>query len=128
MATLTLHAAGSAGPDEAWDRYARPARWTQWAPQITRVDTAAERIAAGVTGRVVGPAGVSVDFVVDEVDEVARTWAWTVRRLVVTLHLRHSVTAAGDGSATALIVRGPLPVVVAYAPIARYALGRLVRR
>src|SRR3712207_7069261 len=34
VTTLTLHTTGPIGPDEVWERYAVPARWSQWAPQI----------------------------------------------------------------------------------------------
>ena len=42
------------------------------------------------------------------------------------LHLVHGVEATAGGSATWLVVTGGLPVVAAYAPLARLALGRLV--
>lgn len=125
---LTLRAAGPVSADEAWDRYARPERWRVWAPQIRRVQASAERIAAGVTGRVYGPAGLSVGFVVDAVDEADRTWSWTVRLGPITLRLDHGVTARAGGSATWLTVHGPPPVVLGYAPVARLALHQLVSR
>jgi hypothetical protein len=127
MSTLVLTASGRADPAEAWERYAQPARWSEWSPQISRVEVAADRLVAGLTGRVVGPLGVSIDFVVDSVDEDARTWRWTVHRGPLTLHLAHGVTAEATGSATSLQLEGPLPVILGYAPLARFALGRLVR-
>jgi hypothetical protein len=33
----------------------------------------------------------------------------------------------GDGARTTLTMSGPLPVLLGYAPLARLALGRLVR-
>lgn len=116
---------GARGPAPAalvWERYADPARWAGWAPQIRRVDTAAARIAPGVTGTVHGPVGIRVAFVVTAVDEAARTWAWDVRVGPLRMHLRHGVDA--DGS-TWLTVDGPAPVVAAYLPVARLALHRL---
>jgi hypothetical protein len=127
MSIVTLNASGGADPAEAWERYARPARWSEWSPQITRVEADAERLVAGMTGRVVGPLGVSIDFVVDSVDEAARRWRWTVHRGPVTMHLEHGVTGGPRGSRTSLQIDGPLLVIVAYAPLARIALGRLVR-
>ena len=124
---LTLRARGGADPDVAWERYVDFALWSTWSPQILSVDADASRIAPGVTGRVHGPVGVGVDFVVDAVDELARTWSWTVRWGPITLALFHAVTAREGGCATALRVRGPAPVVLGYAPLARIALGRLVR-
>ena len=128
MATVRVRARGDASVDEAWDRYARPARWPEWAPQIIAVRTGAGRIAAGVTGRVVGPLGLTVDFVVDHVDEPARSWRWTVSRFGLRLRLEHAVRTTVRGSATTLAIHGPLPVALGYAPIARVALRRLVRR
>src|ERR1700761_4542586 len=76
--TLRVSARGSVAPGVAWERYADPARWPRWAPQIRRVETAGDRIGPGLRGRVVGPLGVAVSFVIDDVDEVARTWSWSV--------------------------------------------------
>ena len=128
MTTLTLHATGPIGPDEAWGRYAVLARWPQWAPQITGVELPVSRLAAGVRGRVRGPLGVTLPFVVETVDEAARQWSWTVSLGPVRLHLLHWVTEGPDGgSTTGLRVSGPVPLVVGYAPLAQLAIGRLVR-
>lgn len=110
-----------------WERYAVPARWPEWAPQITGVDTGAARIVAGATGRVRGPLGVRIRFVVSDVDEYRRTWAWVVRFGPVRLFLRHGVELHPAGSCTWLTVDGPAAVVAAYLPIARLALRRLVQ-
>lgn len=118
---------GSAAPELVWERYAVPARWPTWSPQIIRVEADAPRIAPGVTGRVHGPAGVRVAFTVTAVDEAARTWAWEVRAGPLRLHLRHGVDAEPPGTATWLSVRGPAPAAVAYLPVAWVALRRLVR-
>lgn len=128
----SVRATGPLPAAEAWERYAVPARWTGWAPQIRGVDCAAARIAPGVTGRVRGPLGVAVTFVVTAVDELRRTWSWTVtfgsgRCGPVRLHLRHGVEPDPAGCATWLALRGPAPAVAAYLPVARLALGRLVR-
>lgn len=125
--TLTLRAGGAAEAAEVWERYAVPRRWPTWSPQIQRVETAAARIVAGASGKVVGPLGVHVRFVIDDVDEAARTWSWRVRVGPVTLHLEHAVLIDGPGSATTLRMHGPLPVVAGYAPVAQLALNRLVR-
>jgi hypothetical protein len=126
VATLSVSASGSATPAQAWERYADPRRWSQWAPQIRRVDTAGERIVAGLRGRVVGPLGVAVSFVVDDVDEDARSWNWSVRFGLIRLRLRHDIEPSGSGARTRLWVSGPLPVVAAYLPVAGWALRRLV--
>jgi hypothetical protein len=128
MTTVTLKATGAADAGPAWQRYEEIARWTDWAPQIRRVDCAADRIAAGVTGRVVGLAGFGVDFVIEAVDRDARTWSWRVRVGPVSLSLTHGVEQLPSGCRTWLRVSGPLPVVAGYAPVAAWALRRLVAR
>ncbi|GAB2935508.1 hypothetical protein GCM10027047_35080 [Rhodococcus aerolatus] len=132
---LRLTAAGPAHPDEVWDRYFRPRRWSEWSPQIRRVERSTEEIRVGTTGRVWGPPGLAVDFTVTDVDPAARTWAWRVRVLLLGTHLalRHGVEARdtddpGAGTRTWLEVRGARVVVTGYAPLARLALSRLVRR
>lgn len=130
MTTLTTRVHGPRSADEVWERYAVPSLWSTWAPQIRRVEMDADRLRAGTQGRVVGPLVARVDFTVDSVDESARTWSWTVRPAPLgwpELHLAHGVTARGSGSETWLEVTGPLPVVLAYLPIARLALYRLVQ-
>jgi hypothetical protein len=159
-----MHVTGKADPATAWQRYADLDAWTQWSPQIRRVDTgpvldigvddddddddqeqealdeleppppasatdpSSRRIAPGLRGVVVGPVGVQVPFEVLAVDEPAMTWTWRVRAASAELTLEHSVTSHGDGCRTDLAIRGPAPLVVGYAPVARFALTRLVRR
>jgi hypothetical protein len=128
VTTLTLHATGPVDPAEAWDRYLHPARWSSWSPYITGVDTDALQITQGVTGRVRGPVGVSVAFLVDEVDTATRRWRWTVQVGPARLTLLHWVAPGPDGgTTTGLRVRGPLPLVLGYAPAALVALHGLVR-
>ena len=131
MTTVTLSARGTAPVELAWERYARPTLWSTWSPQIWRVEATADRIAAGVTGTVRAVGGLPIRFTVLAVDERARTWSWRVRLGPVTMTLDHAVrpdaSHAPDGSATDLRVDGPALIVLGYAPIARLALGRLVR-
>ncbi|HEX8519196.1 MAG TPA: SRPBCC family protein [Pseudonocardia sp.] len=136
---VAVRVAGRAPVERVWERYAVPARWAGWAPHIRGVDLdpGPDRIAPGLTGRVRGPLGVAVAFVVTDVDETARTWAWTVRPApgwrglgaagVLRMHLRHGVEPDPAGAATWLALRGPAPAVAAYLPVARVALARLVR-
>ncbi|GMA32955.1 hypothetical protein [Litorihabitans aurantiacus] len=75
-----------------------------------------------------GPLGLRAEVVVTAVDESTRTWSWTARSGPVELDLAHGVGPAGDGGArTWLRIRGPRPLVLAYAVPARLALRRLVR-
>lgn len=119
---LRTRAPGRAPADLVWERYAVPARWPDWAPQIRRVECTAERLTAGATGRVHGPPGITISFRITEVDPARRLWAWSVRWGPVRLRLRHGVER--DGAAW-LTARGPAPLVAAYLPVARFALHRL---
>jgi hypothetical protein len=126
------HSTTVTGPhpaDDVWDRYLRPRRWPEWAPQIRSVDCPAERIAPGVTGVVHGPAGLRVRFRIDDVDDTGpvRSWSWSVTAAGVRMRLRHTVEPTAPGTRTGLEVHGPAPVVLLYTPVARAALHRLVR-
>ena len=135
---LSLRAAGTAAPDEVWDRYRRPSRWSEWSPQIVRVDTDGDVLVPGLAGTVRGPLGLAVPFRVRDVepDTPVRRWSWRVSVGPVSLWLEHEVIpldgAHGSGpdvrrTATTLLVDGPAPVVLGYAPLAQLALVRLVR-
>ena len=118
---------GPADPDQAWLRYAEIGRWPSWAPPIRHVEASAERLAAGVTGVVHGPAGLRVSFVVLAVNEAARTWSWSVRSGPLRMELEHAVLPApGGGSVATLTVDGPIPAALVYPDLARVALHRLV--
>lgn len=133
---MHLAIGGPIAPSLAWERYARTDRWTWWAPHLRHVvvDGDETRIRPGLTGRVVAIGGVAARFRIDAVDEEARTWSWTVRVGPVQLRMAHSVVAATqigterEGTLTRLVIRGPLPITAAYAPVAAWALARLVRR
>jgi hypothetical protein len=156
---LGVEASGPIPVPTAWERYERVELWPRWAPQIRSVTTTgpttppttppaasatrSPRLAAGLTGRIVGPLGVWVEFTVLDVDREAHRWAWQVRRGPLALHLEHGVEpaaggrtvrrpeditqpAASAGSRAWLVVSGPAPVVLGYAPAAWIALRRLV--
>ncbi|MFE5832707.1 SRPBCC family protein [Streptomyces sp. NPDC056488] len=127
MAAVTLRAAGPAPVEDVWARYAVPALWPTWSPQIRAVRADGARIAPGMRGEVVSFLGVSVGFVVESVDEERRRWTWRVALGPVRLRLCHAVLARPAGSATTLRIEGPAVVLAAYAGPARWALGRLVR-
>lgn len=123
---------GPRPPDQVWERYARPQRWSEWAPQIRGVEVDVDRMVTGARGRVLSWGGVCADFVVDAWDDEGRRWVWTVRpRLAVPpltlpeLTLRHGVRATDAGSQAWLVVQGPAPLVYGYLLPARLALHRL---
>ena len=121
---ITLRARGDAPPDVVWERYADLRRWSEWSPQISSVEASSTTLKPGLTGRVHGPLGVTVPFRVVEVG--IRRWSWEVRPLGLRLQLDHRVLPRRDGAATELRMRGPAPVVLAYAPLAGLALRKLV--
>ncbi|MEP6560900.1 MAG: SRPBCC family protein [Nakamurella sp.] len=130
---MTVGATGRADLDEVWDRYIHPERWSQWSPQISSVECSDATIQAGSTGTVHGPCGLGVDFEILQVDHHEHRWSWRVKVAFVTMELVHGVQSVTVGSGetpateTTLDITGPAPIVIGYAPIARIALGRLVR-
>lgn len=130
---MHLRVEGPAAPDLVWERYARFDQWPTWSPQVRRVDVDVAVLAPGVEGVVHGPLGVAVAFRIIEVDVGARTWSWTVHPVRpalpgIDLVLDHAVRAEPDGgSSSTLDLSGPLPIVLAYGPVALLALRRLVR-
>lgn len=120
-------ASGPVHPDEAWDRYARPERWSQWSPQVRGVQTDSDVIAAGSAGTVRTLGGAQVRFVVLDVDARARSWTWRVRvgplGMVLEHHLRER---PGGGTRAEVVMHGPWPVTRLYRLPATLALHRLV--
>ncbi len=116
---------GPAPLARAWERYAVPRLWASWAPQIRGVTcVGGDRLTPGLAGVVHAIAWVNVPFEVTAVG--AHDWSWTVRVLGVRLHMRHTLEAVGDRTRAGLVIEGPPPVVLAYAPVARLALRRLL--
>ncbi len=132
---FTLTVRGPAAPDEVWDRYLRHQRWPSWSPQIRWVDHVGAMITTGSTGTVHALGGLLVPFEVLEVDASTpgrRSWTWVATLPAgVRLRLQHLVEPAATrfvgGTTTVLRVHGPAPVVLAYLPLAWWALRRLVR-
>jgi hypothetical protein len=118
--------------DEVWDRYVRPVRWPQWAPQITGVDYPPRRLVAGTKGLVRGPLRVPLPFevlAVHECDRARGTWRWRAGALGVHVEPEHVVEpdpSQAGGSRTVLVLSGPALVAVPYLPLARLALNRSV--
>lgn len=126
----TVAASGPAGPDVVWDRYIHPGRWHEWSPQISSVDYPDESLRPGGRGTVHGPCGIAVKFQIIAVDREKRCWSWRVTLGGITLEMLHEVlpvNATRDVTQTTLEINGPAPIVLGYLPVARIALGRLVR-
>ncbi len=124
---LRISATGDRPPAHAWACYTEPRRWQAWAPQIREVDYPHEVVVPGTSGRVTGVGGVIAVFRVEAVDHEARTWAWSVRSGPLRVRLEHGIEQRGAGSLAWADVHALWPVVLGYAPVARWALGRLVR-
>ena len=129
---LRLAATGPVDPDEVWDRYTRPGRWSAWSPHLREVDYPQAVVQPGTTGRVTGVGGVVAVFRIDAVDHEARTWSWSVRSGPLRLSFDHGVDPCGGapgqvaGSTAWLVTHALWPVAIGYAPLARLALTRLV--
>ena len=121
-----LSAVGDLPVEDVWERYTRPALWSTWAPQITRVSTPDDVIRAGTRGTVHGPLLVRVPFRILSVDHGTRRWSWRAGLGPLGLVMDHGVDVEGDGSRAWVDIQAPGAIVAAYAPVARLALRRLV--
>jgi hypothetical protein len=127
MATRSLEVTGPLDPAAVWERYAVPAHWPDWLPQIERVELSTPRLAPGATGRLHAPMGISIPFTVDDVDDAARRWSWHIRIGLLRIRLEQWLDEGPDGGTTAgMRVSGPGPLVAGYVGQARAALERLV--
>ena len=122
-----ITACGPAAPAVCWERYAALSQWATWAPHISVVDADADRLQTGLSGRVRTSVGLSVPFVITDVDASAMTWSWIAWVGPVRLTLHHAITARRTGARASLAIEGPGPIVTAYAPLAWWALRNLVR-
>ena len=127
MKPAVARASGPVAPEEAWDRYARPERWSQWSPQVRHVVTDSEVIVAGAAGTVRTLGGAQVRFVVLDVDPRARSWSWKVHVGPLALLLEHHlIPLPGGGTRAEVVIHGPWPVARLYRLPATVALHRLV--
>ncbi|AMY23248.1 hypothetical protein [Rhodococcoides fascians] len=124
---VTLQSTGDAPAPEVWERYMDPTVWKTWAPQIMGVEYRGERLDSDTSGRVLGPFGVPIDFEVHSVDEHSWTWAWSAwfQNRAIGVDLTHGVVSRPSGTRAWITIDGPLPLVLPYLPIAKFALGRL---
>ncbi len=127
MSPAVARASGPVHPDEAWQRYLRPERWSSWSPQVRHVSTDSEVIVAGSAGTVRTLGGAQVRFVVLDVDAAARSWTWQVRVGPVGMLLEHHLEPLADGGTRAdVVIHAPWAVARLYRLPATVALHRLV--
>lgn len=127
MARMTLSASGAARPEAVWERYASVDQWASWSPQIKAVHSVSRRLRPGMSGSVESVVGIRAAFVVEAVDDDRRTWTWRVRLGRIQIQLHHEVRPHEHGTTTSLTMHGPKLALLAYAPLARLALHRLVQ-
>ena len=75
----------AASAERIWPFIAEFERWPQWGLSVTRVDSAADKVAPGVTGRVRTPVGLWLPFVIGDVIPES-SWDWTVAGVPATGH------------------------------------------
>jgi hypothetical protein len=127
---ITLRADGPAALDLVWRRWTTPELWTQWAPQIRRVESSAPQLEVGVTGTVYGVVpNLGARWEVVEYCGEEFRWAWDAFAGPVRMHLEaRSEARIGGGTSTTLVADGPAAAVITYAPVARIDLEGLLRR
>ena len=102
-----------------WTLLAEFRHWPRWGPTVRAVESEAEAVGPGVTGRVKTFAGPWVPFQITEVD-VGRSWHWKVAGFSATGH--HVVELAGGTTRVEFTV----PFVFApYLVVLRLGLNRL---
>lgn len=127
MRPAVARAAGPVDVDEAWQRYLRPERWSEWSPQVRQVHSDSDVIVAGAAGTVRTLGGAQVRFVVTDVDAEARSWSWQVRVGPVGMLLEHHLHARdGGGTRAEVLIHGVWAVTRLYRVPATVALHRLV--
>lgn len=124
---LRIEATGDVSLDEAWDRYRNPERWAEWAPQIRGVRGISSPLTAHQRGWVLGPWGFRVPVRILHVDAPGRAWRWRVGVPPAAVEMDHGLDEVSDGTRAWVLIRLPRAVAWPYLPVARHALGRLVR-
>lgn len=123
---MRIEATGPKTAQEVWRLYTCPPAWPTWAPQISSVRGVSDPISPGASGVVHGPLLLRVPFVIEAVDEDLCTWTWRVGIGPLSVVLDHGVDELESGSCAWADVHAPYVMVLAYSPIARLALRRLV--
>ncbi|MDJ0952768.1 MAG: SRPBCC family protein [Acidimicrobiia bacterium] len=75
----------AASPDLVWPHIAQFDRWPAWGLSITAVESNADQVAPGVTGRVRTPVGFWLPFTIEDVTPESY-WDWRVAGVRATGH------------------------------------------
>lgn len=124
----TFTALTSATPERVWRLYARPSRWSAWAPHLAGAWGLGDpEVRPGARGAVRLLGVVPVPTVITEVVPGER-WGWRVGPVTMMHHVQPQ---PGGGSEIALDLGAPGPleavVAAAYGPVIELMLGRLAR-
>jgi hypothetical protein len=114
---------GPAGKYEMWARCREPERWSTWMTLVRRVDTDGP-LHPGLEGSLMLAGGVRVAFDVLEVNDLGPSWTRQLRLGPVRLFVDHHV----DEGFGLVEITAPFPIALAYVPLARRSLSRLLRR
>lgn len=102
-----------------WRLIAEFDHWPKWGPTVKTVDSAADAVGVGVTGRVKTVAGPWLPFEISEV-EPGRSWHWKIAGVAATGHL---LLDLGNGKTR---VEFTVPLIFApYVLVLRMGLKRL---
>jgi hypothetical protein len=114
---------GPAGKYEMWTRCRDVDRWPTWMTFVRGVE-AAGPLRPGLEGDLLLPGGLRLGFGVLEVNEAGPSWTLELELGPIRLLIDHRVDE-GFGLAE---ITGPFPFPLAFAPLARRSLSRLLRR
>ncbi|RNE48493.1 SRPBCC family protein [Corynebacterium alimapuense] len=132
MSSVIVEVSGPASPDLAWERYFYPAQWSRWAPHISGVTSSTSTLQPGTHGTVTALGIIRAHFEVVSVNAPSLSWSWTVQLGFSKLVLDHYLSSqphdhADSGTLARIELAGPWLVLVAYRPLMRMAMGRLLR-
>lgn len=119
-----VHRTIAADPAAAWHLLIDLDAWPQWGPTVraASLDDPAGGFVAGATGRVTTSVGVTLPFLVDDLDP-GREWSWRVGGVPATAH---TVEPARDGSSCRVGFGVPL-AAMPYLAVCAVALHRIDR-
>lgn len=127
--TVHVQVDSDASPEQAWELYAQPARWKEWAPHIRAPHgLGSPEVEPGASGHI-RLAGLAPVWAEITAKRPGRSWTWRVGLVELT----HTVEPNGSGGSTiGLAMRAPAPMELAiratYAPITKLLLNNLARK